>query len=343
MNFNEYFSPSVIGAYWAEKVNEKQPYFGESKFPNAKQIGIDLSWIKGSDKSPVVLSVSALDANAIKLSRGSFDVSTTRMPFFKNILSVDEKLRQDLLLVLQSGNQTAIDVVLNKIYNDQSRLIDDAALTREVIRMQALTTGVVSIANNGQKYTYDYGVPTDHKISVATKWSDANADIIGDITDWQDKIENESGVRPSEMVIENSVLKAMADNASIRNAIYVFGNGTVRPSNDDIKQYIYDQTGVTVYVYNKGYTDESGKFVKFVPAGTVVLMPESALGNTWFGTTPEEATFSAGLAHNLAVVDTGVALTSEVSFDPVVLNTKVSEIFLPSFESADEVIMASVL
>lgn len=343
MDFKALFAPNIIATYWVENPKEREPYFGESKFPNNKQNGIELSWIKGSKKAPVQLSLSAFDAQAIKLSRGGFTVSTTTMPFFKNILSVDEKLRQQLLLLLDSNNEAARNTILKKIYDDQSALIEDAALTREAMRMQILTTGVLSLNDNGQSYTYDYGVPLEHKVTPKVKWDDPDADIITDINDWLNLIQDETGIRPSEMLTESGVIAALANNKSIRNAIYVLANGTVRPSSQKIKEYILQETGLTIYEYNKGYKDTANKFVKFVPKGTVVLMPSSALGSTWFGTTPEEASFAAGQTYNLAIVDTGVALSSNVSFDPVELDTKVSQICLPSFELADQVIMASVL
>ena len=80
----------------------------------------------------------------------------------------------------------------------------------------------------------------------------------------------------------------------------------------------------------------------FVPDGYVCLVPDGALGATWYGTTPEEADLSASHNADVAVVNTGVAVSRIVGEHPVNINTFVSEIVLPSFERMDEVVVLKV-
>ena len=72
------------------------------------------------------------------------------------------------------------------------------------------------------------------------------------------------------------------------------------------------------------------------------MIPEGTLGNTYFGTTPEEADLMASNVANVSVIDTGVAVTTSRKVDPVNVDTKVSMIFLPSFESIDNILIADV-
>lgn len=62
MNIFDLVQAPNIATYWAEKVNEMQPYLGEELFPTDKQLGMKLSWLKGKTGSPVALRPSALDA-----------------------------------------------------------------------------------------------------------------------------------------------------------------------------------------------------------------------------------------------------------------------------------------
>ena len=62
------------------------------------------------------------------------------------------------------------------------------------------------------------------------------------------------------------------------------------------------------------------------------LIPDGALGNTWYGMTPEERTLIGRPEADVAIVDGGVAVSVTVSEDPVQTKTTVSEIVLPSFE-----------
>ena len=49
-----------------------------------------------------------------------------------------------------------------------------------------------------------------------------------------------------------------------------------------------------------------------------------------------------GNSTQVAITDTGVAVATHGQFDPVNVETKVSMICLPSFEAADQIIIADV-
>ena len=337
-------SSKEIGAYWNVLGQYRQPYFGESKFPPIKKLGLDLSWIKGARKAPVSLQLSAFDAKAIPLSRQGFEKMIAEMPFFKNSMNIDEKQRQELNIVLASGNQQMIDIVVNNIYNDKMTLLESARLAMEMMRMQILTTGVVSIASNGQSYSFDYGVPSENKVAPAIKWNDKTADPVADINKWLDAVEQKTGARPTEALINGTTVGYLGKIDAIKNAVYVFANGTVNITNERVLSFLEAETKCTFYTYNKGYNNpDTGAFTKFVPDGTVTFMPNGNLGNTYFGTTPEESDLMSGADADVTIVDTGVAITTHKEVDPVNVQTKASMICLPSCELADQLIIASVL
>lgn len=333
-----------IAAYWTVKAKERKPFFGESKFPAKKQLGLDVSWIKGVKNAPVSLQLSAFDAKAIPLSRQGFEKITSSMPFFKNSKNIDETQRQELNKILQSGNQAIIDLILMKIFDDKGTLMESADVAREIMRMQLLTSGTLSIASNGQSYTYDYGMPANHKVTPTIKWDQPDtSDPIGDITAWQDIIENETGIRPTEILMNSVTFKLMKQSKSIKASILPVGQLVGIINETKLKSFVLEETGCTVYIYNKGYTNDNGVFTKFVADNIVVLMPMENLGNTWFGTTPEESDLigSTSIA-NVSIVDTGVAITTTIQTDPVNVTTKATQICMPSFEMADSIIIATV-
>lgn len=342
--FSEIITSKALAAYWNVAKNTRSPYFCESKFPIDKKLGLDISWIKGARKNPVMLSLSALDAKVIPLNRGEITKLSTDMPFFKNSKNIDETQRQELnKLIGNSNNDGAVKIILNDIFNDKIALVEDALLTLEIMRMQALTTGLVSIASNGQSYSYDYKLPEGHKVTPSVKWDAEDADPVADINAWADMIENETGVRPTEGLMNSVTLSKIAKCAAIKNAIYVLGNGKVTPNKKQVLQYLQDECEITFYVNSKTYEND-GKQTKFVSDGTVVLMPGTTLGKTWLGTTPEESDLMAKTSKaEVSIVEKGIAITTTVEDDPVNVKTKVSMVALPSFELADQVVIASVL
>ena len=160
-----------IASYWEEMEVNREPFLGESLFPNQKKLGLSLSWLKGSSGLPVALKLSAFDAKAIPRARIGVDKVTADMPFFKESMYVDEEQRQELNKVLETGNMAYIDAIVNRIFDDEATLIEAAAVARERMRMQLLSSGAISMANNGQAYTYDYGLGNDQKVTPQTAWN----------------------------------------------------------------------------------------------------------------------------------------------------------------------------
>lgn len=335
----------ALASYWAVAKQYRTPYFGESKFPNKKKLGLKLEFVKGAKNAPVMLYPSALDAKVIPISRQGFTVQTEKMPFFKNSMLVNEEMRQELNMLAESNN-TAVNTIVERIYDDEMTLLENAALTREILRMQALTTGMISVNANGQALSYDYGVPVANQVQPTVKWDVvATADPITDINEWKLKISSTYGTELTEGLLNSVTLSYIQKAKAVKDI--AFANIANTPASMSVArtlQILKEETGITFYVYDKGYDDNDGKFVKFVADGTVVLMPEAQLGNTWFGTTPEESDLMGGVGTkaSVTIADTGVAVATYKEEDPVTVVTKVSEIVLPSFEMADQVIIASV-
>ena len=327
-----------IAQYWIEKNVNEQPLLGETLFPAVREIGIKLAWIKGAKNQPVGLRLAAYDTKAIRRDRQGFEEYSTKMPFFKESMYIDEELRQNLNTLMQTNNEQMINQILTKIFDDEITLLKATRVTLERMRMEALTAGTITMASNGQAYDYDYGVPADQKVDVTTVWSDPSADIIGDITKFVDDMKAK-GVVITRAVCNSSVAKNFRTNTALKNAIYVFANGTVNVTTARALDYIYNETGISIYVYDNVYVDESGKAVKYVPDNTLVLMPEGTLGNTHFGVTPEESDLSNSLNAEVSIVDNGVAVTTYGTEDPVNVETKVSMVALPSFERANEIVI----
>jgi hypothetical protein len=324
-------------SYWETLTKDRAPYLGETLFPSQKKLGLDLKWIKGSAGLPVVLKPSAFDAGAVPRARIGFDRLSAEMPFFKESLYIDEELRQQLNMVLETGNTAYIDAVLNRIFNDNTVLLEGAAARREQMRMMALTTGAISITANGQDFDFDYGMPATHKVTVTTAWSNPAADIGADILTGLDLIEDDTGVRPTRALCDRKTWNSMLKNNDFKEA-----NDQTVFNDRQLKQYLMDQYGIEVVVYSKRYNNDSKAATPFVPADTFVLFPSGALGNTWFGTTPEESDLLGGSAANVAITDVGVAVTSIQKADPVNVETKVTMISLPSFPVADQVYILDV-
>lgn len=327
-----------ITAYWETLAQDEAPYPAEELFPADKKRGLSLSWIKGSKGLPIVLKNSAFDAFAIPRPRIGFEKLTSEMPYFKESTYIDEELRQELNMVLETGNQGYIDSVMNKIFDDEMRLLRGASASRERMRMMALTTGVVSMAANGQAFAYDYNVPATHKGTVAVSWATtATADPIEDIRIAKETVQDDTGATLTRAMCDGVTWRQIRNNVKIKNALFAINGGVGSVSDGQLKSYLLDVLDLEIFVNDKRYVDETGNTVKFMPTNTFVMFPDGALGKTWFGTTPAESDLLASKVANVSITDVGVAVVTAQKIDPVQVETIVSMICLPSFEQANQI------
>lgn len=342
MTIFELVNAQELAAFWDNMILDTENLLGEELWDTDKKMGMDLSWFKGASGLPVVLKPSAFDANAVPRPRIGFDKLSAEMPFFKESMYVDEKLRQELNIALQTGNEAYINMIVGKIFDDTTTLLKAARIRREQMRMSALTTGYIAITANGQNYQYDYQIPETNKPTVATSWSDVTADIVEDIRTNLDMIEDNTGVRPTRAICSRKTWGYIMKNENIRNAI--LGNNTaVAVSDSQVTTYLRNTLDVDVVVYTKRYIGDNKVSTKYVPDDIFVLIPSTKLGTMWFGTTPEESDLLASNVANVAITDVGVAVTSIQHADPVTVETKVTQLCLPDFPTADQVCIMDVI
>lgn len=345
-NIYQLVTPKEIATYYNEAPSNEIPYLGATLFPAQKQLGLDLKWIKGSGGLPVALKPSSFDVETSLRDRVGFEELQTEMPFFKEGTLIKEKDRQELNKVLASGNQAYIDMIAGKIFDDITGLVAGAKVQSERMIMQLLSTGKISIVANKLDYDYDYKFPAGNTETLLTtdKWSDtANSDPVGDIERWQDAIEDATGQRPTRAICTKKTYNYLKQNSKIRLDLNPIGGTNIIMTDTLMDQYLENKLGLRVARYNKKFKSEAGVSTQFFPDDVFTLIPDSTLGNLYFGTTPEESDLMSGTTNaEVQIVDTGVAVTTEKKTDPVNVFTKVSAIMLPSFESIDKVFIAKV-
>ncbi|AFL99515.1 Phage major capsid protein E [Desulfitobacterium dehalogenans ATCC 51507] len=335
-----------ISTYYLANPSNNIPYLGATLFPAKKQLGLDLSWIKGSRGLPVSLQPSAFDTKATLRDRIGFQKIDTEMPFFRESMRIGEKERQELNKVAASQNEALIMPLINEIYDDVVTLVNGAQVVPERMIMQLLSSGKIRITANRQDLDYDYKMSSEHKETLTAsddKWSNPDADIMGDIKTWQDKVEDDTGVRPTNGMCTRKTWNYILQNKPIRLDMNPLGGQNIIMTDAMMKQYLQAKLGLNVAVYNKKYALQDRSTHLFYPDDYFTLIPDGNLGSTYYGTTPEESDLMAGISNaEVSIVNTGVAITTIKEPHPVNVETIVSEIVLPSFETIDTIFIAKV-
>lgn len=348
--FTDVFGSSVIAAVYNEAASNRLPYLGEGFFPAKQKSGLTLKWIKTSKGLPVSLAPSAFDVVAPIRSRQGLEVIDTEMAYFKEAMLVKEQDIQDYETAIE-GSPLAKEI-LDRIYDDATTLVDSARVVPERMRMSLLANAnghpSISIAvSGGANYTYNYDPKNTYsennftELSGTSLWTDtAKSTPLVDVSDAQDAVEAKTGTRPTILLMSKATMNLLKQNVSIRSAILAQNQtANIFMTDNRVKELFSNELDISIIVYTKMYKDETGATKKFYPDGMVTLLPEGALGNTYFGVTPEQHRSDK---IDVTIVDTGIAVSVDTKFDPVQTTTKASEIVLPSFERMDETYMIKV-
>lgn len=346
--FTDVFGSSVIAAIYNEAASNRIPYLGEGFFPAKQKSGLTLKWIKTSKGLPVSLAPSAFDVVAPIRSRQGLEVIDTEMAYFKEAMLVKEQDIQDYETAVE-GSPLAKEI-LDRIFDDATTLVDGARVVPERMRMSLLANenghpSITIAVSGGANYTYNYDpnstYSTNNFKDVQTKWTDLDdSDPLTDVSDAQDAVEAATGVRPTIALMSKATMNLLKQNEKIKSAILAQNvTANIFMTDARVKELFSNELGLSIIVYTKMYKDETGTAKKFYPDGMVTLLPEGALGNTYFGVTPEQHRSDK---LDVSIVDTGIAVSVDTKFDPVQTTTKASEIVLPSFERMDETYMLKV-
>ena len=354
MDFVQLFTPAAIAENWTESASNRIPYLGEGLFPAKKQAGLDLKWIKGSKGAPISLMPTAFDAKATFRDRIGVQKLETEMPFFREGYKIKERDRQDILRAMSSNDPYAAAAIA-RVYDDANDLIEGANVVPERERMQLLfPVGgdmAIVIKANGVDYSYNYDPNGTWKtnnyfaLTGNALWTATNtADPFNDIQTAKDAIISNTGSEPRIAVMNRNTFKLLRSVDAVKNR-YLSTSGIALGylTDNEIINVMKDAAGLDgVVVYDKQYRNENKVAAKYVPDGYVALLPTGPLGSTWYGTTPEEADLMGKNIAQVALVNTGVAITQIIDPHPVNVNTFASEIVLPSYERMDEVALLKV-
>ena len=354
MDLREIFTPAAVAANWTEVASNQIPYLGATLFPARKKAGLDLAWLKGSRGLPVSLMPSAFDAKATFRDRIGFDKLETEMPFFREGFKIKERDRQEMLRVQESTDPYAQEVIA-RIFDDARNLIDGANVVPERMIMQLLFPDGgncgIAIKANGVDYTYNYDPDGSWKTSNYTAltttalWTaPTTADPFAAFKTVKDAIRAKTGDELTVAIMNTYTFNLMTATDAMKNRyLSTSGISLGYLTDAEAKAVVQGTSGLQVAVYDKQYKDESGVAHSFVPDGYVCLIPSGNLGNTWYGTTPEEADLQGSNSAEVSIVNTGVAISREIQNHPVNINTFASEIVLPSFERMDSVGVLKVI
>jgi len=331
--------PSSIISYWNDRAKERAPFLYQSLFTMTYTESDTVNLIYGENEPSRMLTATTDDVKAIKINNIGFESDTFKLIPFKNYKAMDEKRRSEIKNALaNNADQAQIQAIANVQYQDPANLITDAQFTREIMAMQALTTGIITVNSGDLNYKRDFGMPAEHKVQVGTEWGTMDSSPLDDIQTQIDKISDDNGTTITYALMNGRTFRKIASSGEVINSLLLGKTNTnVAISQPAVKQLILDTLGVTVLIDNKGVGSD-----RFVPDDTVVLMPDGAMGRLAWTDTNEDLGLIGDPTAQLSRTADGITLYTDRQHDPVGTQVHVSQKILPTFDKVRNVVIMSV-
>jgi hypothetical protein len=248
---------------------------------------------------------------------------------------------------LQFANQ--LDMLAGVLDDYAARLGLGIAARLELARAEAVSSGKLTLAENGVSAVIDYG--RDAALTVSWNWSATGATPLTDITTGQDLVTEKSrGSKPTTALITADVLRKLQSNASIITAALKRTNNLPSLiSREDVFGVLAGYQGITnVVIADEAYSQfDFGAPV--LPAGTFVLLPASggiaaeigggSLGTTAYGVSAEAMQTEYGIPGGEKA---GIFAGAFHHSDPEGLDVLASAVALPLLQRANATLGATV-
>lgn len=305
-------------------------YIGDTIFPDRKTQNFKAEYLRlaAGSQLPTMALVHGLDTEAHIGSRPALERVTVEKLFIKEKINQTESLRQ----VLENGafNDSAL---IDFVYDDWARLAEGVRCRTEVAKMEVLSTGKMTIKENGLNFSVDFGVPngnTGFDIDVSTPDKNVLAQIEEIVETARDK-----GFTISGMVLSGSVLSKMLTNEGISKAIYGGAGAGAMVSRTQLVGLFNELFGITEIRTNDLRYNVEGKDGKLTTqrfwgkSKVSFLASYNGLQNfgvgLW-GVTPEEEQLGPWTAKS---AEQFVTLTQWTEPDPTAVWSKASGLFVP--------------
>lgn len=332
----ELFNHKTVLDYLKER--QLKPFVGETLFPEVKHDTLEFEYLVGASNLPVAAKIHAFDTEA---EIGSIEAGNAALEaaYIKKKYQIKEK---DLIALQFPRTPQEEKMLTGRVFNLIDRSVSDVRAEKEIMRMQALANGELSLEmEGGGTLTVDYQVPNDHKEALAgtAMWGAADADIIGDITRWADTLDE----RPTRALTSNKIASIILRDAKVIAALFGKDSGRVATL-ADLNAFMRSHNLPAIATYDAKYRVQAanGTYTtnRYFPENKFVMFGGAELGETLHGPTPEESRMLRQGNEEVHNVGNEIAMVYEEGLDPVSTWVKAAAAAIPSFPEANNVFQA---
>ena len=295
---------------------------------------------------PVMAQFHGFDTEA----QTTFRVPVDRHNIEKGLIKVKINQSERMRALLRSGVQN--DDLYDYIIRDGVRLSDQVVTRSKVAKNELLATGKVTIKENNLNLTVDYGVPAGN--TAFTIDLSANADISAQFQNVVDAA-TAKGVTLTGMYTSKKVISKIRSNTKLQTAINGNVGAGAQIKKSDLLQYLSEEFDINQVLTNDLTYGQSAsinastgrpsiKTARYYPQNKITFFatnPGGKLGRGLWGDPPEidNAKFYANDEPSSSPY---VYVTQMMEWDPAVLWTKASGLFMPVLFNPNSLFIGTV-
>lgn len=260
---------------------------------DTKKIDIDFKDEQNNKLAPAVLP----GTGGIPVDRRGYETHELEPPTF----APERVLTDDHLFNRQAGEVFGGSVtpqqreanILSEDLADLGRMID---LREELMAAKTLTENGYAIKQYADKYAAQgidknivfYTEPSNPAVYTSSGWSTSSTNIISDLAAMAGSL-TKRGLPASDVVVAGDVADVMLGNSEIQELLDIrrYELGQVKPEalpSGAVLVAVLNVKGhiMSVFAYDRTYTDEAGLTKEFIPSGSVVVTAPGC-GRTAYG------------------------------------------------------------
>ncbi|KON88952.1 hypothetical protein AF332_20610 [Sporosarcina globispora] len=327
-------------------------YLHELLFPARETSELTIDVVREGSRLPVMAQIAELGTQVEYGSREGMTGQRITIPKIQRGRAMDEKL---VRIMLQGGlrNNEVAEIRRTQL-NDADYAVDAIKARKEWIAMQSVTTGGVTYAEGGVKFSVDFGFTSEQKpvLSGTDLWSDiVNSNPLEDIMTWTNTFADKGIVLPRALA-SRQVISYLLQNKNIRIAYHGDPSGTANPPQLNKAQLdeLFTSQGlpkVVAYdtqarVENKALAAGKLSFtnVRMAPQNRFVMLPEGPLGHYLWAETTEEMMSDI---QEEKTDSNGIYVFRKVNEHPIRVETIGVNLAFPSLGLNDSIVTATVL
>lgn len=316
----------------------KRNYMGDRFFPDRKTENLIAEWFRISENGRLatMATVHGFDTEAEMGSRPEIQRVTVEKLFIKRKINQSERVR------LLSDRGVSENSILGYIFDDMGRMAESVKTRTEAAKMELISSGKVTVKENGLDFTIDYGVPDTNKKNF--DWSDTEHDILGDIQKMWD-IFRDNGYTPDTIVTSSKIMNLLRKNTAVQKMVNSVNGLGMFVTNRQLDTLMREVLGVGILINDEQYrivnADGSNAAKRYFPENcfNMFVTTDGAVGQGLWGVTPEELSYGPYTEKSQSQF---ITVTQWETPDPNAVWTKASGVFVPALEEPNSMVIGKI-